>query len=500
MTIAQLEMEGILPLALTEDQIEFWNKLRPINITAATDTYKRTMGESGDTFNLPASYTLAARKPLKEEGADGRLIVAGLEAMLYPWFGTKITEKEVRKAEGRFRYASEITKFPTHIWDKVLENDGFLPIDIYGLPGGQTLLVKNQDGSKTELHVPIMSIEGPGALVSHLEPHMTTMYAPIIAATKARLMREAAGEKFAEFGYRSARNDLDHITMMLAMKVGGNFYYTSNDEAVYLFPETFTSIGTVGHEYIMSYQKKGMTLEDAQEKAFRDFINHNQKSALLPDIIDTINSGLPLILKLIKEYEGSGKVIMPRFDSGDIKEQVIAWKKMTLEAGIEHSPMVVEDGFTPKKSREIKEWYASHGYDPNEIIVGAGGYFQEGNTRDAISLAYKRTSTSHDGVDEPSIKFSDTPGKFSLPGPIRVYERGSTLIVARKGETVDGTPLYKHLIKNGRINYFESLDEQSARAEATWNKYDRIEYSPQIKTIIEERTRERDAIRARYRR
>jgi hypothetical protein len=133
---APLDIEGMLPLALNEDQIEFWNKLKPVNRPAATDTYKRTMGDSGEIFNLPATYSLAARRALNEEGADGRLINAGLERMLYPWFGTKVDEKEVRKAEGKFRYASEIRKFPTGIWDAVLENDGFFPLDIYGLPGG----------------------------------------------------------------------------------------------------------------------------------------------------------------------------------------------------------------------------------------------------------------------------------------------------------------------------------------------------------------------------
>lgn len=494
---APLDLEGILPLALNEDQIEFWRKLQPVNRTAATDTYKRTMGTSGEVFNQNASYSLAARRALNEKGADGRLIMAGLERLLYPWFGTKVTEKEVRKAEGKFRFASEINRFPTKIWEDVLANDGFFNLDIYGFPGGQTFLVKKQDGNEVPMHVPCLSVEGPGALVSHIEPHVLNGYAPIIAATKARLMREAVGEKFDEFGYRGARNDFDHAILMMALKVGGDYFYTSNDETVFLFANYFTSIGTMGHEYIEAFQKDGRSLEEAQEMAARDFIEHNEKSALLPDTIDTIKSGLPLILKLIKEYKGKGKVIMPRFDSGNQKEQILVWKKMTLEAGIERSPMVLEDGYTPEKGKEIKEWYRQQGYDPDELIIGAGGYFQQGNTRDAISLAYKRTSTEYDGKHHGSIKFSDSPGKFSLPGPIRVYEQGSNLIVALKEESIDGIPLYVPLLKNGRINYFETLDGQADRTNRTWNRYDRIEYSPLIKAIIAQRTSERDAIRAR---
>lgn len=494
-TTFPLDIEGTLPLALTDDQIAFWRKLQPVNRPAATDTYKRTMAGSGATFNRHASYSLAARKELKEEGANGRLVTAGLERMLYPWFGTAVTEQEVRKAEGRFRFASEIRKFPTAVWEEVLANDGRLPLDLWGFPGGQTFLVDEE----RRMHVPLVSVEGPGALVSHIEPHMLMGHNALIAATKARLMRDEAGEKFAEFGYRSASNDLEHTVLMMALKVGGGFHYTSNDETVYLFPEQFTSIGTVGHEYIMAYQRRGLSLEEAQQQAFREFVEHNEKSALLPDIIDTVQSGLPLILTLVQEYQQKdpSKLIMPRFDSGDVAAQTVAWKRMTLDAGLAHAPMVVEDGYTPGKARATKEHYAAHGFDPDEIIVGAGGYFQDGNSRDAISLAYKRTDTEHDGRSEPSIKFSDTPGKFSLPGPIRVYEQGSTLLVARKGEVVDGTPLYTKLVDNGRINYFETLDEQAVRAARTWNAYDRIAYSPQIQAVITQRTRERDEVRKR---
>ncbi|MCH7724750.1 MAG: hypothetical protein IIC76_15645, partial [Bacteroidetes bacterium] len=76
---------------------------------------------------------------------------------------------------------TNVKKFVNSAWQKVKENDGRMPLNIYGFPGGQTLLVK--DGK----YVPLMSVEGPGALVSHIEPSLEQIYAPIIQATKARL-------------------------------------------------------------------------------------------------------------------------------------------------------------------------------------------------------------------------------------------------------------------------------------------------------------------------
>jgi len=485
-------MEQILPLAQSEKQKAYWRKLMPVNRPATSDTYKRTMSGSSDLFSDSFTcYSLAARLALKEVGVNGRYIAAGIEKMLYPWFMDPITKEEVEDAKEFFTKEAAVKKFPQKAWETVLVNDGRMPIDIYGLPGGQTFLVK--DGK----YVPIMSIEGPGALVTHLEPHLENMFAPLIHATKARLFHEAVGDGFAEFGLRADQNVNNHVTLPLALYVGGGFKLTSDDQAVFLFPEYLKDIGTVGHEFIMAYQKRGMSLEDAQERAFDDFVNENQRSALLPDVINTIKSGLPAILRQLIKHKGSEKVIMPRFDSGDVPKQCLYWKRMTLDAGFKETQMVVEDGYNPTKGRETKRIYAATGFNPKDIIVGAGGYFQEGCMRDAASLVDKRGATEHNGVLESSMKFSDSFGKSSQPGQIRVYERDRTLIVAQARESIDARLVSVRLVANGRIVYPENLEVQKQRADRTWNLYNKIEYSPATRRVIDERTAEYKQIIAR---
>jgi len=474
-----------LPLAKTKKQEKFWKSFQPINRVTATDTYKRTMGCSNETFaDSFSSYTLSARRSLNEEGANGRLINAGLEKVLYPWFTDPIGEEEIEEAKDFFENEANVKKFVRSAWEKVKENGGRLPVDIHGLPGGQTLLVK---GGK---YVPLMSVEGVGALVSHLEPSLEQIYAPIIQATKAKLMEEVAGEQFAEVGVRGDRNFNEHTSAMLSIFVGGGLNLTSNDQAVFLFREYFGDIGTMGHEFVQSYQRQSLSLEEAQEKAFDDFVSANERSALLVDTIDTVRSGFPAAIRTIKKYEGTGKLIMPRLDSGDVTEQCLIWKRMTLEAGIEQTKIIVEDGYTPQKAFETKRKYSEEGYDPEDIIVGAGGYFNSGCTRDALSLVFKRGATEHDGKLETSIKFSDDVGKVSIPGRVRVYEKGSTLIVAQEGEEIDGNSLFVPLVKNGRIVYNESLETQRERAERTWRIYDEIEYSGETQRLIDERRKE----------
>jgi hypothetical protein len=61
-----------------------------------------------------------------------------------------------------------------------------------------------------------------------------------------------------------------------------------------------------------------------------------------------------------------------------------------------------------------------------------------------------------------------------------VYGRGDTLVVADRGESIDGEPLFVKLVDQGRVVYAEGFREQAARAERTWNCYARWEASPLV--------------------
>jgi len=95
---------------------------------------------------------------------------------------------------------------------------------------------------------------------------------------------------------------------------------------------------------------------------------------------------------------------------------------------------------------------------------------------------------------EASLKFSDSEGKRSIPGQIRIYARDNTIIVAQAGEEIDGEALMQKVVSNGRISYNEDWHVQADRADKTWNKYSNIEYSPLTQAMIDVRVNERNAI------
>lgn len=152
----------------------------------ATDTYKRTRWAAVPEIAVErAGYGLTMRKELPEQGTDGQLIMAGHEAMLAQWFHRPLKRSDIELARRWFHERAAVRAFPDAVWDAILasqpDEDIYLPIDMGGFAGGQTFLPG----------VPCLFFEGPGGAVSYLEPAMCRYFAPIIQATKARLMKQA---------------------------------------------------------------------------------------------------------------------------------------------------------------------------------------------------------------------------------------------------------------------------------------------------------------------
>lgn len=440
----------------------------------STDTYKRTMWAAVPEIAIQqAAYSLTMRKPLPEPGANSRLIMAGHEAMLAQWFHQPLQRSDIELAQRWYAERSHVRVFPHEVWDAVLkEQQGSeirLPVDIWGFPGGQTFLAG----------VPCLSFEGPGGIVSYLEPAMCRYFVPIIQATKARLMKEAT-PRDAEFGLRSAPVEVCNLILLLARYVGGGGRLTSNDTAEFLYPEYFESIGTIGHEMMCAAQSFDRTLGEAEYDMMDRFVSRMGTASLLCDLVDAESVGLENALRVIRAHPETDRVGV-RVDSGDIRSQCVLYFKAMKQAGIEPRLIVFEDEVNPETVREVYDMFRRFtDVEPTMLFPGAGGYWWRLVHRDTISAAFKRTATAH----HPNIKFSNSPGKESIPGYTRVYARGETLIVADASEVIDGEPLYVRLVDQGQPVYTESFDDQARRADATWERYTRWEPSPLVREYM----------------
>jgi nicotinic acid phosphoribosyltransferase len=457
----------------------------------ATDTYKRTMWAAvPDVALARAGYSLTMRKGLPEPGAGNQLIMAGHEAMLAQWFHRPLRRNDLKLAAQWYSSYSHTSAYPTRMWDSILAaqpgDDVFLPVDVWGFPGGQTFLAG----------VPCLSFEGPGGVISYLEPAMCRYFAPVIQATKARLMALAT-PRDAEFGLRASPNEIANLVLLLARYVGGRGRLTSSDTAEFLYPELFQSVGTVGHEMMCAGQSFDRSLTEAEYEMMDRFITAMGQASLLCDLVDAESVGLENALRVIRAHPETDRVGI-RVDSGDIAAQCVLYFEKMQTAGISPRLIVFEDEVSPELVRKVYDQFrAATGREPDMLFPGAGGYWWQLVHRDTVAAAFKRTATG----EHPNVKFSNSPGKETLGGYLRVHERGDTLVVADASETPAGEPLFVKLVEQGKIVYDESFEQQAARADRTWGKYRRWELSPVVaatqKRFAAMRRREVEAARRR---
>src|SRR5262249_25046751 len=140
--------------------------------------------------------------------------------------------------------------------------------------------------------------------------------------------------------------------------------------------------------------------------------------------------GLENALRVMKAHPGNTKVGI-RVDSGDIAGQCVLYYEKMRQAGLGDRLIVFEDEVTPELVRQVYTFFREKtGQEPTMLFPGAGGYWWRLVHRDTVAAAFKRCATA----EHPNTKFSNSPGKESLGGYLRVYGKSDTLIVADKSE------------------------------------------------------------------
>jgi nicotinic acid phosphoribosyltransferase len=302
----------------------------------------------------------------------------------------------------------------------------------------------------------------------------------VIQATKARLMKLAT-PRDAEFGLRASPTEVSNLILLLARYVGGGGRLTSNDTAEFLWPELFQSIGTIGHEMMSAGQSFERSLGEAEYEMMDRFVTAMGRASLLCDLVDAETVGLENALRVIRAHPETDQVGV-RVDSGDLAEQCALYFEKMKAAGIPPRQIVFEDEVTPELVHRVYAHFRqATGQEPTMLFPGAGGYWWRLVHRDTVAAAFKRSATG----EHPNVKFSNSPGKESLGGYLRVYARGDTLVVADASERIDGEPLFVRLVANGRVVYRESFQEQAARADRTWGRYRKWELSAKVGGYME---------------
>lgn len=433
--------------ALPEDMRKY---IVSLNRILQTDTYNRTMGHiKGDKWNVPETYTLQMRR-----APEGYLIVHGIRAQIAKITRMPITEAEFRFAKEFYDHEANVPFFNEEMWRTVIdEHGGYLPLEIDCVPDGTAILPGD----------PVLRVTGPGELAAHFEPDMhRVFYESLVATTAHEIATKIGAHRFIEVGKRGTFNEEMHLQAAVAMVVGGGITRTSNDAAVACYKE-LRDVGTLGHRFIQFYSN--------EEEAFREAIENTDATSLLIDLVDSME-GIETALRLKQEYRHTGKKIWIRLDSGDITAQTLHALKRYQEMGFTDPVMdkiVVEDISTVDDMVEIDRKISEAGFDPEKFVLYGGGglLVTKMKSRSVASTGYKLSMA--DGIDK--VKFSDSPGKESLPGkPTIVTTPDGHRLIAKKDEIEGARDHFVPAYRPGQMLLPEDLEEERERVARTFKE------------------------------
>ena len=401
-----------------------------------TDAYNRTMNflKGKEKSKKRETFSLSFRRSPNKE----YVVVDGIRSTLKYILWIKITQTELDFA--KVFYADQKARwgngyFDADMWQEVVNNGGFIPLDIKAVADGTVLKPKE----------PVMLVSGPAELAATYEPVFLRAFFKSIVATDAHYLEEIIGQgRVAEFGKRATANEDFHLDAVEANIVGGGLKSTSNDTAALVYPQVLSG-GTTAHRYFACYPTENDAFVNAIEKC--------DKIALLVDLVDSYK-GIDKIVALKKKYRNTGKIIGMRLDSGDLADQAVyALKKLQEHDMLDPKldKIVVADISTVDDVRRVEEAVTAAGFNPKDFIQYGLGWLlvARNKTRDALSAAYKLTDTE----DWATGKLSNDIDKEPIPGDTNIEIRDGIRYIVQEDEEVQWERLLQNVYSEGTLNY-----------------------------------------------
>ena len=297
--------------------------------------------------------------------------------------------------------------------------------DVFAIPEGRIFFKEE----------PILEITAPIIEAQLVETFvMNAINLQVTIATKAaRCVYAAKGRKLVDFSLRRTQGIDAGLKVARASYIAG-FIGTSNVLAGKLY--NIPVFGTMAHSFVTSFER-----EIDAFRAFAEMFPEN--TVLLIDTYDTI-IGAHKAAIVGKEMATVGKKLKGvRLDSGDLARLSKEVRAVLEEAGLQEVSIFASGGLDEYKIAQLVE----EGAEIDAFGVGT----KMGVSADApyTDIAYKLVK--YDG--RPVLKLST--GKRTLVGEkqvFRIEEKGQLKqdIIALRDETLDGEPMLKQVMKNGK--------------------------------------------------
>jgi nicotinamide phosphoribosyltransferase len=395
---------------------------------------------------------------------DDRIVFTGLSRIIDFLFREPVTHDEINEAKMALEFAKATTtgltryNFPEHLWRRIVDEfNGRPPIEIMAMPEGSVVY-------PNEPVIQITSkVDGFGELAAWFESKILQVFAATERVTQdqhffatVRALVKTVHPDMTEdelyftaalivndFGDRSGFNqtESEELGMYHLLTWSGTDTFSGGYQAWKNSNHTagiFSSVNALAHRNVQAYQVEKDCYETMYNRA-----ENNEILSMVSDCYDYYyavkNYILPLALR--SKAEGNGKIIVARPDSGNALEQVIWTIELAIKNGLfeervingktwlfgTYLKFIEADGMDFTDMVEIMEalnakGYAFYGWG----VFGCGGGLRNGLKRDNLSAKYALCAVGND--NRGVVKFSETLGKTTLPGPFKILRDTNSLL------------------------------------------------------------------------
>ena len=320
----------------------------------------------------------------------GYAIMAGLESVIEYIENLTFTEEDIAYLRKRNMFSEGFLNY--------LKNFSFEG-DIYALKEG-TVIFPNE---------PILTVKATMIEAQLIETYLlVAINHQSLIATKASRLKLAAGNRLIiEMGARRAHGVSSANLGARAAYIGGADL-TSNTYADRHLE--IPASGTMAHSWIQLF--------DSEIEAFRAYAKtYPNHTTFLVDTYDTLKSGVPNAIKVIKEVLAPKGITTYaiRIDSGDLTYLSKQARQMLDDAGLKNCKIVASNALDEYLIKTIIDQQA-----PIDIF-GVGERLITAKSDPVFGGVYKMTAIERDGEIIPKIKISDNPAKITTPHFKKLY-------------------------------------------------------------------------------
>lgn len=373
----------------------------------------------------------------------GYAIFAGLETMINYIENLNFTKEDVEYLRKQKLFDEEFLKYLL---------DFKFTGDIYAFKEG-SIMFPNE---------PVVTVKAKLIEAQIIETFLlqTINHQSLIATKASRIKFAAQGKKVLEMGARRAHGESSSILGSRAAYIAG-IDGTSNVASDQLFG--VPAGGTMAHSWVQLF--------DNEYEAFKAYARHYpNNSTFLVDTYDTLGSGVPNAIKVIKEIllPINAKNYSIRIDSGDLTYLAKQARKMFDEAGLPDCKIIVSNALDERLIQTLITQGA-----PIDLF-GVGERLITAKSDPVFGSVYKLVAIERNNKIVPKIKISDNEEKITTPHFKKVYR-----IYAENGKAeADLITLHDEVIDtNVPLTIF---DQYSTWKTKTYEKYTLVEMQKPI--------------------